>query len=68
MKKLVKTAEQGRYWKNPNLSVELKSFIDALLKFDPKERLGYKGWKDIKEHAFFTSAKFDWKALEEMRL
>lgn len=22
----------------------------------------------MKEHAFFTSAKFDWKALEEMRL
>jgi hypothetical protein len=42
--------------------------IDGLLKFNPKKRLGAKGWAEIKKHAFFTSANFDWGALEEQRL
>ena len=44
VQKLVQGAENKRVWKNPNLSNELKSFINDLLKFDPKKRLGAKSW------------------------
>ena len=43
VKRVVKQAEQKRIWKNPHISAELKDFINSILKFDPKERLGYKG-------------------------
>lgn len=36
VKRLVKAAETKRTWKNPQVSEELKNFIDCLLKFDPK--------------------------------
>jgi hypothetical protein len=65
VKKLVQNAESHRFWKNEGLSLELKGFIDSLLKFDPKKRLGAKGWHEVKNHPFFTSAGFDWQALQE---
>jgi len=40
----VRKSEKNRFWKNDNLSSELKDFIDSLLKFDPKKRLGANGW------------------------
>ena len=43
------------------MSNDLKDFINKLLKFEPKERLGAKGWKEVKSHRFFTSVGFDWK-------
>lgn len=66
--KLVKKAEKQRVWHNPNLSPELKDFINSLLKFCPKERLGYRCWSEIKQHRFFTCVDFDWKALESMEM
>ena len=68
VKKLVQNAESHRLWKNEGLSNELKSFIDSLLKFDPKKRLGSKSWDEVKNHAFFTCVDFDWEALEEQRM
>ena len=43
VKRVVKQAEVRRHWKNHNISDELKDFIDAILRFNPKERLGYRG-------------------------
>lgn len=45
VKRIVKQAENNRTWKNPNISPELKDFISSILRFDPKERLGYKGFE-----------------------
>jgi serine/threonine protein kinase len=61
-KKSVLVGESERKWNN-HLSPELKDLINKLLKFDPSERLGANGWDEIKNHSFFTSAEFDWKAL-----
>ena len=68
VKRLVKSAENYRAWKNPYISNELKDFINALLKFNPKERLGYRSWREIKEHPFFTVGDFDWSALADMSM
>ncbi len=68
VKRVVKQAETKRVWKNPNLSEELKDFINSILKFDPKERLGYKGFEEMKNHAFFTKVNFNWAELEEMKM
>jgi serum/glucocorticoid-regulated kinase 2 len=64
VKRLVQMAEKDRTWKNPKTSLEMKSFINDLLKFEPKDRLGVNGWDQLKKHVFFTSANFNWKALE----
>lgn len=68
VKKIVQTAENHRIWKNEGLSLELKKFIDDLLKFDPKKRLGARSWDDVKNHTFFTCVNFDWKSLEEQTM
>lgn len=44
VKKLVQNAETNRIWKNGGLSNELKNFINDLLRYDPKKRLGANGW------------------------
>jgi hypothetical protein len=38
-------AESNRNWKGANLSPELKDIINGLLKYNPEDRLGHKGWK-----------------------
>ena len=60
VKRVVKYSETKRNWRNPNISEELKDFINSILKFDPKERLGFKSFDDMKNHRFFTSVNFDW--------
>ena len=37
--------ECNRNWRNSNLSAPLKDLINSLLKFDPNQRLGTKGWQ-----------------------
>lgn len=64
VEKVVKSAESKRTWKNPGLSLELKAFINALLRFEPANRLGFGGWSQVKNHTFFTCVKFDWQELE----
>lgn len=44
VKRVIKNAEIKRNWKNPNISDELKDFINSILKLDPKERLGINGF------------------------
>ena len=68
VRKVVKNAENRRNWRNPNISEELKDFISSILRYDPKERLGYKGFEEMKNHKFFTSVNFDWSALEQMKM
>ena len=51
-----------------NLSLELKDLILGLLKLDKGKRLGMESWDDLKNHDFFTIARFDWQALEEKRM
>ena len=58
--------ESNRNWRTSNLSAPLKDLINSLLKFDPNQRLGAKGWQEIKDHAFFKG--FDWKALESLEM
>jgi len=60
---LVLNAEMKRKWHKPEISTELKSLIDSLLKFDPKVRLGAKSFNDLKNHEFFKSANFNWEQL-----
>ena len=66
LKQLVLAAQHNRPWKNPNLSEELKSFIDSLLRLHPEERLGHTSWEEVKQHAFFSG--FDWRSLQEMKM
>ena len=68
VKRVVKYSETKRNWRNPNLSEQLKDFINNILRFDPKERLGYNGFDEMKNHKFFSSANFDWQKLEEMKM
>lgn len=49
-------------------SENAKSFLRALLRFDPKNRLGVcddikKGYRELKDHAWFDG--FDWRQLEK---
>ena len=55
-------------WKSGGLSNQLKSFINDLLRFDPKKRLGVNGWAEIKNHEFFTCANFSWQDLEKQQI
>ena len=68
VKRVVKQAQNNRTWKNPDISPQLKDFINSILKFEPKERLGYNGFTQMKKHKFFTCVDFDWKQLEEMKM
>ena len=36
---------KGRSWRSRSVSQELKDFINGLLKREPSERLGAKGWQ-----------------------
>jgi hypothetical protein len=67
-KKVIIFSERNRIWPRNDLNPNLKHFIDALLKLNPKERLGAKGWDEVKQHPFFTAAGFDWTALSEQRM
>ena len=59
-------AEQNRDWKGSNISPEAKNLINSFLKVKPDQRLGMNGFQEIKNHPFFS--KFDWEALNEMRM
>ena len=60
---VVKNAQKSRLWRNKNVSVELKDFVNKLLRLNPNERLGVNGWQSIKKHAFFNKSWFDWDKL-----
>lgn len=68
VKRVIKYNEVKRNWRNPNTSEELKDFINSILKYEAKERLGYNGFDEMKKHKFFTSVNFDWQLLEEMKM
>ena len=68
VKKVVKYCETKRNWRNPSISNELKDFINSILKYEAKERLGYNGFEEMKNHAFFSSVNFNWHELEEMKM
>ena len=68
VKRVVKNAENRRNWKNPAVSEELKDFINSILKFDPKERLGFNGFEEMKKHKFFSCVNFNWQELEDMKM
>lgn len=68
VKRLVKLAEANRKWQNPSIGQDLRDFIDAILRFEPKERLGYYSWNDIKAHKFFSAANFNWSELAEAKM
>lgn len=61
-------AEQNRDWKGIKVSPEAKNLINSFLKVKPEQRLGMSpnGFQDIKNHPFFN--KFDWEALNEMKM
>lgn len=59
-------AEKVRDWKSGKISEEAKSLINGFLKVDPQQRLGTKGFDDIKNHAFFKG--FDWEALKSLQM
>ena len=44
VKRVIKYNETKRNWRNSSLSEELKDFINSILRYDPKERLGYNGF------------------------
>lgn len=47
---------------------ELKSLVEGLLEKDPSQRLGRRGAKEIKEHAFFNGKyKIDWEKVQEKK-
>lgn len=46
--------------------MELKDLINNLLKYEPKERLGYKNIEEVMSHPFFQD--FDWKQLKNIAL
>jgi serine/threonine protein kinase len=58
---MVEVGQRKRFWADFDLSKELKDFINCLLRLNPKERLGAKGWEEVKNHPFFTMSMFDWK-------
>ena len=41
-------------WKFAYLSPELKDFLQKLFIKDPRQRLGKKGFEEIKNHPFFS--------------
>jgi len=47
----------------PIFSDEACSLISGLLSKKPKQRLGYNGSNEIKEHVFFTN--INWQQLEK---
>jgi len=61
---MIKYGFSSLTWKNKKISSSFKDFVGSLLKYEPSERLGYKGWSSIKKNKFFTEAKFNWQALE----
>lgn len=50
----IKAFEKGKEWNNKSASDALKDLVHGLLKLDPRERLGAKGWQELKGHAFFN--------------
>jgi len=53
---------QERYqWPSPQpiVSDEAKEFVERMLQYNPKDRLGTKGAKEIKVHPFFDSIEWD---------
>jgi serum/glucocorticoid-regulated kinase 2 len=60
-KEKVERAEVDRDWKGHSLNEELKDLINKLLKFKPEQRLGAKGFDEIKSHSFFKD--IDWLKL-----
>ena len=60
--------EKNRKWTNNNISKELKSLINGLLKLDPKLRLGFKNFDQIKNHPFFNADGFSWEKLSQKKI
>jgi len=51
---MIKKGVSTLTWKNKKVSSSFKDFVGSLLKYEPSERLGYKGWNSVKKHKFFT--------------
>jgi serine/threonine protein kinase len=66
--KVVLEAEEHRVWVNQYVSATLKTFINGLLKLNPKARLGAGGWASVKAHPFFHQGGFDWDKLQQKSL
>ena len=63
-----KAFEDGKEWHNNKVSDNLKDLVHGLLKIDPNNRLGARGWKYVKEHAFFKVQGFDWQQLKNKNI
>ena len=66
--KIVENFHNTKIWHNRNASDNLKDLVHGLLKLNPSERIGAKGWSDVKDHPFFKVKGFEWEKLYSKKI
>jgi len=64
----IENFHSNKVWHNKKASFRLKDLVHSLLRLSPSERLGANGLSEIKSHAFFKVADFDWDELANKKI